>query len=201
MISGVYEIVNINNGHRYIGGSVNLYKRMKYHYWELNGNKHYNPHLQNAWNKYGTGSFEFNILLYCDRDDVRMFEQRALDGLKPEYNIAPDATVQGCRLAEDTKRKIGNALKGYKHSEEMKAKMSAIMMGNNHGAGCKGKRHTEETKKKISATKTGRKFPPHSDIHKQRISTTLKGHKVSEETRQKISDSLNAYHNNKRLTR
>lgn len=32
---GVYIITNVINGHRYIGSSTNIYKRLYHHIWDL----------------------------------------------------------------------------------------------------------------------------------------------------------------------
>lgn len=55
-------INNKVNGHKYIGQSCNIKKRLYEHKRQLNKNEHNNSHLQNAWNKYGEGSFEFKII-------------------------------------------------------------------------------------------------------------------------------------------
>lgn len=46
----------------YIGSSRNIINRWRRHKWMLRLNKHSNPYLQNAWNKYGEEAFEFIIL-------------------------------------------------------------------------------------------------------------------------------------------
>jgi group I intron endonuclease len=57
--------------------------------------------------KYGYASFSFEILEYCNKNDVLVREQYYLDLLKPEYNIL--------RIA-------GSSL-GYLHTEQAKLKM------------------------------------------------------------------------------
>lgn len=56
-----YIITNLENGNRYIGSSIDLYERLKRHFYELNNNCHSNPHLQNAWNKYHEDNFDYGI--------------------------------------------------------------------------------------------------------------------------------------------
>ena len=51
------------------------------------------------------------------------------------------------KCTEKTKKKISNTLKGHRHSEESKRKMSKNSIGS------KGYKHTKETKKKISETR------------------------------------------------
>ena len=77
--------------------------------------------------------------------------------------------------------------KGYKHSEEAKARISAAHKG------MSGKKHTDETKSKISAIHSGRK---HTEESKKNMSEARKGNsnrkgkKASDETKAKISSSL-----------
>jgi group I intron endonuclease len=59
----IYEIYNIVNHKRYIGQTaIDFRQRIWAHSGSLRKNKHYNNHLQAAWNKYGEKSFQFNIL-------------------------------------------------------------------------------------------------------------------------------------------
>ena len=44
-VSGVYCIINLKNGKRYIGSSKNMRQRLWSHRAELRHNKHENPHL------------------------------------------------------------------------------------------------------------------------------------------------------------
>ena len=46
--SGVYKIVNIQNGDFYIGSSINLSLREKNHFNKLKHGKHVNTYLQNV---------------------------------------------------------------------------------------------------------------------------------------------------------
>lgn len=59
MNSGIYRIKNIVTDMVYIGQAYNFQKRWKNHCIELNLNRHCNPYLQSAWNKYGSYNFEF----------------------------------------------------------------------------------------------------------------------------------------------
>ena len=85
--SGIYVILNIVNGHRYIGSAEDLRVRELHHRRRLILGKHINRYLQNAWNLYGENSFEFIVLHHCERADLLAFEQRAIDLLRPEYNL------------------------------------------------------------------------------------------------------------------
>lgn len=115
--TGVYEIVNIITNERYIGSASRVgksnslsgfYVRFDKHKLLLKNNKHYNIHLQRAYNKYGENNFNFNVLSICPPEYCIKLEQWFLDNLKPEYNI----------------RKIADSNKGIKFTAEHKEKLS-----------------------------------------------------------------------------
>ena len=105
---GVYVLRNLETNKCYIGSTIMTFKkRMEHHLWNLRENKHKNQHLQNAWNKYGEDSFEYDILEICERKDCLKREQYYLDTilfaqdfinniskkfLELGYNINPIAT-------------------------------------------------------------------------------------------------------------
>lgn len=152
----------------YIGSFVNAHRRLNGHKLGLSKNRHPNPHLQRAWNKYGESNFSFEVILFCSRGNSLFFEQRALDIYKPEYNIL----------------KIAGSTLGYKHSESSKLSRSSVH---------KGKIVSEETRIKIKESKIGKH---HSEETKKRISDKTRGTLnpnygkiMSEEQKTKISIS------------
>lgn len=184
---GVYQIKNTVNGSRYVGSSVDINARIRAHRSALRRSYHRNIYLQRAWNKYDEESFEFNILFYTNEKDVRMFEQRALDILQPEYNIEKEVSMIGCRLSEEAKQNMREAKKNI--SEETKQKMCIAHVG---------KHHTKETKLKIGLAQKGRMSPMYGKYHteetKRKIGMAHKGKKHhmygkqhSEETKRKMS--------------
>ena len=62
MSVGIYQILNLNNGKRYVGQSRQVDQRIKNHIRKLRKNKHKNNILQRAWNKHGEKSFLFQVL-------------------------------------------------------------------------------------------------------------------------------------------
>jgi group I intron endonuclease len=60
---GVYKITNTVDGKVYIGSTTtNADYRWSTHRSALRTGKHYNRHLQNAWNKYGESAFTFEVV-------------------------------------------------------------------------------------------------------------------------------------------
>lgn len=166
MNSGIYEIVNTVNGHRYIGSAVNIPKRWSDHKSLLTRNKHHSRYLQNAWNKYSADCFEFRVIEYCFFFMLIPREQYYLDTLHPKYN---------------TLRTAGSCL-GVKQSAETLAKLSVIRRGRTPWN--KGLSYSLEYCKKLSSAHKGKKLSPE---HCAKISSGKKGIKKTSETRVKMS--------------
>ena len=92
---GVYAIVNLLNNKKYIGSSSSIRRRYRQHFNELSNDKHANPILQKAFNKYGQKHFGFLILETCEnvKDTLLFIEQKYIDELG-DYNI--------CKIAGKT---------------------------------------------------------------------------------------------------
>ena len=142
MQSGVYTIRNIRNSKQYIGSSTHISTRWRAHKRQLEKNCHHSLVLQRAWNKYGSDSFVFQVLAYCDPGDCLFFEQRFFDIQRPEYNISPTA---------------GSPL-GVKHTCEARDNMSKAHQGIFDGDKNPfyGKQHSSVTKQKISTSRKGK---------------------------------------------
>lgn len=83
MKSGIYQIRNIKNNHRYIGASEHIQARWHQHRALLKAGNHYNKRLQTAWNRHGAEAFTFEVLEYTENIWAR--EASYLTQL-PEYN-------------------------------------------------------------------------------------------------------------------
>lgn len=133
MESGVYQITNEVNGKRYIGSAVNLEIRKKQHFQRLKKGDHPNIHLRRSCAKHGLGAFSFKVIVNCAAEHVLSWEQTALEGLMPEFNICPTAgSSAGRKFSEETKDKIRQKAIGRKYtirSAEHRAKLSAVHKG------------------------------------------------------------------------
>jgi group I intron endonuclease len=123
--SGVYLILNTANGHKYIGSAVNFNARYSRHIMDLNKNIHHCQHLQRSWNLYGSSVFTFNIVFYCNKENLLKYEQIMLD-------IYWDNHI----LCYNSQRKVGSNL-GIIFSQETKDKVSKSLIGNSRSKGKK----------------------------------------------------------------
>ena len=106
--SGIYFIENLVNGKLYVGQASNLSKRKHAHFAELNRNRHRNKYLQNAFNKYGEGSFSFKIVLICELKELTYYEQCLIDKINSVYNICRECVDSplGVKRSDETKKNV-----------------------------------------------------------------------------------------------
>lgn len=69
-MTGIYKITNTVNGKCYIGQSTDLPNRIRKHIKTLLNGTNRNEHLQNAYKKYGPGSFTIEIIEECSEDQL-----------------------------------------------------------------------------------------------------------------------------------
>lgn len=154
---GIYIIKNSINGKIYVGKSKNCYKRLHQHLSDIkieNRNYNENPHLLNAFKKYGFDNFEYYLVEKFDENclnlenilaEKELYWIKELDALNREkgYNLRYDSEGK-CFCSEETKIKIGkrakkdwengshqnhsNKLKEYwKDNDERKLQQSELM--------------------------------------------------------------------------
>lgn len=127
--SGIYEIVNLVNGKRYVGSAVGIPKRWQYHRDDLNKRKHHNRHLQASWNKHGPDKFAFRVLEYCSPGHLIEREQHHMD-LGCDYNIAPKAgSCLGVRHTAAARKRMSEARMGMTRTDESRRKQSLATKG------------------------------------------------------------------------
>lgn len=172
---GIYEIVHVETGRRYVGQATNIGRRWRDHRCDLKHGRHTSLHLQRAWLKYGPDAFAFKVIEVCSVEHLDAREQAQLD-LGADFNVLKLArSPRGVVRSEETKRRIADALRGKAKSAEHRANIAR--------AG-RGKRQSAESRAKKSAALMGRVFTAE---HRAKISAANKGRRLSPETRAKIS--------------
>lgn len=175
--SGVYCIRNKINGKIYIGSTTKFSMRFATHRYKLPRPIKTNSRLQESWLEHGADAFEFKVLLVCNKENLRYYEQRAID----TYN----SSVDGFNISKYSSTNVG-----IKATEETKAKMSASHMGNTVMV---GRKLSEVTKAKISASLLGNKRNfglKASDESKRKMSLASKGKPKSEKAKENMRKAL-----------
>jgi group I intron endonuclease len=130
--SGIYEIVNLVNGKRYVGSAANLEQRWREHRSALRRGDHANIHLRRAWNKHGETKFVFRAIERCSVVELIGREQVHID-VRAEYNICPTAgSTLGRPHSDETRLKIGARKAGLKmgpRSDQHRASLSKSNAG------------------------------------------------------------------------
>jgi GIY-YIG catalytic domain-containing protein/NUMOD3 motif-containing protein len=197
----VYKIENTVNGKVYIGKTImrSVKDRWKTHRRTLRLGNHRNPHLQHAYDLYGSGSFSYSILeIHADREAVGDAETTNIIRYKsanPDYGYNMSFGGEGVIFTDEVKEKMRAAwakrnaaglpgpFAGKTHSDESKRK-AAIS--------CTGWKHTPEALAKISKAKKGKPAFPGA-IAKMAAAnkgnTYNLGKKRSAESIQRMSDS------------
>lgn len=76
MTIGIYKITNNINQKSYIGKSIRIEERWRYHKNNFNNSQDYNKLLYQAFRKYGIENFSFEILEKCDSNDIEFLNER-----------------------------------------------------------------------------------------------------------------------------
>lgn len=131
--SGIYKIANKVTGEIYIGSSVNINNRFRYHKSKLIKNCHDNDHLQKVFNKYGLENLSFEIIeIVNDVTNLIKLEQYYIDSLNPKYNICKiTGSCLGIKLTKEHKLKLSkNNAKYWKDKKRSKETKNKISIGN-----------------------------------------------------------------------
>jgi group I intron endonuclease len=140
--AGVYCLVNLINGHTYIGSSINLASRMRNYLNNafLKNKKNSNMPIVEALLKYGQNNFALLVIEYVDVKELTIRETHFITNLLPYYNVL----------------KQGYSSLGYKHTEANKQMLSEL---------AKNRVHSDQTKALISRALTGENNPFYNKTH------------------------------------
>ena len=195
----IYYIVNLKTQERYVGKTIRLEERKRKHFNQLKNNSHINGKLQNAWNKYGEKSFVFSVLELCEDSRLTEREQYWIDyygGINSNntYNFR-EAGSKGS-MSEETLKIMSENTKRLRQNPDWVAKNAQAIRDS----------WTPERRQYMSKLKSGttwtdkqrqsrkyydelRRGCSRSLETKKKISQSLLGHKVSEETKQKLREA------------
>ena len=195
-ICGIYKITSPSNK-IYIGQSIDIYKRWKYHKFSMK--KNINTRINNSFKSYGFENHIFEIIEYCLRDDLNRLEKKYVDLYKTYNSIdglnLKDGGGSKANISDETKIKISKTTKGrigIKHTEKEKLDQSIRMKGIILNQETKdkmsiakiGKLKSVETKEKMSKYSKNR-----SNTHLKNLSESLKGKIKTESHCKNISNS------------
>jgi hypothetical protein len=179
--SGIYCWKHIESGKRYIGQSIDVFRRKTEHKKLLKKDAHGNEYLQRAWDKYGENKFEFCVIEFCPEEmlgwkEIEWIEIHQTFKKNFGYNITLGGEAP--KLSKETRRKISEAHKGKKHSEETKQKL--------RDAWKKRPPVSVEVRKKMADAIRGKNH-------------YLYGKHMSDEAKRKSSESHKAFHQRKKI--
>jgi len=140
--SGIYCLINKNNGHSYVGSSINLASRMKNYLNNsfLKSKQNISMPIIKALLKYNQSNFKLLILEYVDLINLTDRETYYITYVLPYYNVL----------------KQGYSSLGYTHTKETKALLSQL---------AKNRVHTNKTKTLIARALTGENNPFYNKSH------------------------------------
>lgn len=172
-IAAIYVIVNKVNCKIYLGSTKNFLTNRNRHLSVLRGEKHWNEHLQRAWNKYREENFKIfpveefrniseNLLRAKEKWYISEFN---LCDRSVGYNISPDPKNR--EVSGETKEKLSKSLREWHKN-------------NNHPRGMLGKQHSDEVKNKIRLVTAGEKNPFYGKHHTKASIARMKASRANQ---------------------
>lgn len=101
-VTGIYCITNLINGKRYVGQSVDVFRRGTQHiHTAQNGEESEMQLIHKAMRKYGTQNFRFDLLCICPRHELTYWERYCILKLNT-LSWGKDAQGYNVSLPDDT---------------------------------------------------------------------------------------------------
>lgn len=177
--SGIYVIKNLKTGHRYIGQSIDLKRRMRRQHQRLRDNKHENDYIQKHYNKYGDENFLFSIIETCplemlDEKEIYWINYYDTMNRAKGYNLESGGNAQKIISEEARRKKQGcnNPMYGRKWNNTQRVRITLANRGNS-------KKLTEsdviEIKIKINNGTSRKQIAKEYDLHISTVSKITKG--------------------------
>ena len=169
-IGGIYRIRCIVNDKVYIGSAKSFERRWGSHLYELRKGTHINPHLQRSFTKHGEENFRFEIVEELGDYDKDLYFERE--------NFYIEEAIKTGKCYNIAKAEGGCTHHTIERKAEIVAKVSKTL---------------KETLSAMSQEERREKFGwslgiSRTEDEKKKISESLKGRQLSDETRKKMSE-------------
>jgi group I intron endonuclease len=189
----IYKITNKLNNKCYIGQTINDVENRWNDHRKCIGTQHGCPGLRRAFEKYGLDNFKFEVVIICFNKDMSKYEKEYIkkyDSYKNGYNLTHGGEeggfFTGCKHTPENVAKIKQRWAEYNANPENRKHISERMKA--HYADPKNREeHSKRMKATYARLKVEGKFK--SNLYSN-------GHIMTDERKQKISDSLLKYYNN-----
>src|SRR5699024_41019 len=144
-----------------------------------------NDHLQNSYNKHGEGSFKFDVLEKCRKEDLHkreIYYIKKYNSVEGGYNLTygGEGTL-GYKFTEEQKERIGNSNRGRRKTEEQLKRHS---QASKKMWECPDYRKKMKKRNVGNAWNKGRKL---TNEHRLKISKGGKGRVVKDEVKEYLS--------------
>ena len=158
---GIYQWRQRSTGRKYYGSTIDFRRRSKDHYNLLCDNKHFNIHLQRAWNKYGANDFVFEVVeIVTDKAKMLIREQWYLDHAVKwgkDFNIAKSAGSPAIPWTKERRQAQARVMTGKILPASTRERMGKAHKANGQKPPSpKGKTLPEAQKKKIGDANRGK---------------------------------------------
>lgn len=97
MKPGIYLLWNPKTNQEYVGSSVNMRRRVRWHLAQLKAGTHGSEKLQKAYSKAGAEGFQAVVVCVCEASELAMRERREYERVKKQGLLLNNERVFGVR--------------------------------------------------------------------------------------------------------